>query len=496
MTSTTTWADLASLAPVLAVLAAAFALMAMRPGPAGAGDGRRPAVALAGLATAAALVVRAWYAGPQSAFDGSVLIHRFALYVALLVISGTALTTLASVRFASRAGIGHGEYYMLLLFAASGMMMLPMADDFLMLFLSLEVLSLAVYSLTGVRREDPAANEGAVKYFVMGSFASAILLFGIALTYGATGTVGFGAAGTDKFPALLIPGALLILVGFAFKIGSVPFHLWVPDAYEGAPAPVAGFMAVGVKAAAFGALVKILLGVLWPASAGHREMLHDLLWGLSAATMVTGNVAAVAQTSFKRMLAYSSIAHTGYLLMGLATALGMPSAAEAHEAASAMLFYLTAYLFATFGAFAVAGALVKSDGAEVDRVELFSGLSRKRPVLAAALSLFLLSLAGVPPAGGFLAKLLLFKSALSGGEIALAVIAIGSSIVSVSYYLRPIVTMYFREPSGAWGEEGGRDGSAIAALAIAAAGTLLLGILPALPIDLTADSIRSLLAGR
>lgn len=492
------WADLEAAGPLLAMIAAPLAMMLLPPRrEKGAPDDRYPALALAGCLAAAALLLMGWDRPPGPAFDGSLYIHRFGSAVALLVVGATALTALPSARSAVRAGIDHGEYYMLLLFAAAGMMALPMANDFLTFFLSLEVLSLAVYALVGVRRGDAAGGEGALKYFVNGAFASAVLLFGAALVYGATASVGFGpAAGAPFRPLLLLPGALMILTGLAFKIGAVPFHGWVPDAYEGAPAAVTGFMAAGVKAAAFGALFKLALGALWLENEAHRDMLRDAVRLAALASMIVGNVAAIAQPGLKRMLAYSGIAHTGYLLIGVSVALGRPAPDAGGGEAAAILLYLAAYGVTILGAFGVAAALTRQGGREADRIESLSGLARRRPVLAAALGLFLLSLAGVPPAGGFLAKLLLFRAAIDGGDLVLAIAGILASIVSVAYYLRPIVAMYFQEPADAWDPDGGRDAASTTALAAAAAGTLLLGILPALPLIMADEAVRSLLTAR
>jgi len=335
------------------------------------------------------------------------------------------------------------EYYSMLLFAVAGMVMMSSTTQLLTLVLGLEVMSLSLYVLVGLRRLDERSGEGAFKYFLLGSVATAFMLFGISLYYGATGSLDLvqleGLNLTATLP-LLRWGALLLLLGFAFKVAAVPFHFWAPDVYDGAPMPVTGFMATGVKVAAFGALIRVIQRL-----AGVEPMtLQQLFIGLSLATMVAGNLAALRQEHLKRIMAYSSIAHAGYLLLGMATLVSGAGFIEANV--SAVLLYLATYSVLTLGAFAVL-SLLSSSGHEVNRLKDLDGLSERHPVLAAALSVFLISLAGIPPTAGFLAKYYLFSQAIGMGFYGLAILGILSSAVSLYYYLGPVVRMYFR-PQG------------------------------------------------
>jgi NADH-quinone oxidoreductase subunit N len=338
-------------------------------------------------------------------------------------------------------------------------------------FLALETMSVAVYVLTGIQRTSSRSTEAAMKYFLTGAFATGFLLYGIALIYGATGSTNLNQISayllepTVDWPYYLVGGALLLLAGFAFKIGAVPFHFWVPDVYEGAPTPVTGLMAVGVKAAAFAAWARIVLHKLSPVD-------DDWVFPvtvLAVATMTLGNLLAIAQSSVKRMLAYSSIAHAGYLLIGIVVGEewgGMP-----------LLFYLLAYACMTAGAFAVVTALNEGETVR-ENYRDFAGLGYKRPFLALAMALFMLSLAGFPPLAGFTGKFYIFRSAVLSGHTPLAIFGVLNSLLSLVYYLRVIVAMYM--------EEGGAEGKSFAssaclyiAVGLAVAGTLYLGILPA-----------------
>jgi NADH-quinone oxidoreductase subunit N len=402
-----------------------------------------------------------------------VRLDRFANFAIAVIAFAALLSCLLSVGYLSELHIQHGEYFALLLIATSGMALLVSAVDMVMVFLGIEIMSIPIYVLAGFDRRRLRSNESALKYFVMGGFASALLLYGMALLYGATGHTDFEGirAGWDGGPFALA-GLGLVLVGFTFKISSVPFHQWTPDVYEGAPTSVTAYMSVTVKTAAFVALLRVLTGAF---PAGGAEGLQPLLWTLAALTMVVGNVMAVIQDNLKRLLAYSSIAHAGYLLIGLVTA-----TADAH---AALLFYLLAYVFSNLGAFAVVIALADR-GQDTDRIEQLAGLGERRPVLAALMTLFMVSLAGIPGTVGFMAKFHLFLAAVRGGQVVLTVVAVLTSVIGVYYYLRVPVMMYMREPSSATLRREISSGEA-AVLLVCAVAVLLLGIFPNQPPELS-----------
>jgi len=424
------------------------------------------------LALALLATWQAFLAGTSEVFNPAnplVRLDRFANFSIALIAFASLLSCLLSVGYLAELRIQHGEYYALLLLATAGMMLLVSATDMVMVFLGIEIMSIPIYVLAGFDRRRLRSNESALKYFLVGSFASALLLYGMALLYGATGQTSFEGirAGWDGSP-LALCGLGLLLVGFTFKISSVPFHQWTPDVYEGAPTPVTAWMSVTVKLAAFAALLRVLTGA-FPGAA--ETGLGPVLWTLSALTMVVGNVMAVIQDNVKRMLAYSSIAHAGYLLIALVTA--------TPDAYAAMLFYLLAYLFTNLGAFAVIVALADR-GQDTDRIEQFAGLAARRPGLAALMTLFMLSLAGIPGTVGFMAKFHLFLAAVRGGEVVLTILAVLTSVISVYFYLRLPVAMYMREPSEADVRRDLSSGEATV-LAVCAFAVVLLGILPNQP---------------
>jgi NADH-quinone oxidoreductase subunit N len=399
----------------------------------------------------------------------TVRLDRFANFTIAVLCFATLLSALLSVGYLAELRIQHGEYYALMLLATGGMMILVSAVDMMMLFLGLEIMSIPIYVLAGFDRRRLRSNESALKYFVVGSFASAILLYGMALIYGATGHTDFaGIRDAWQGGPLAMAGLGLILVGFAFKVSSVPFHQWTPDVYEGAPTSVTAYMSVTVKVAAFAALLRMLTGAFPAASS---DGLEPLLWVLAAATMIVGNVMAVIQDNLKRLLAYSSIAHAGYLLIGLVTA--------TPDAYGAMLFYLVAYVFTNLGAFGVIVALANR-GQDTDRIDQLSGLAQRRPGLAALLTLFAISLAGIPGTVGFIAKFHLFRAAVWDGEVVLTVLAVLTSLVSVYYYLRIPVVMYMREPGANEIREDLSSGEATV-LGLCALVVLLLGFFPNQP---------------
>jgi NADH-quinone oxidoreductase subunit N len=383
-----------------------------------------------------------------------------------------------------REGIPKGEYYALLLFALVGMIMMATANDLLVLFVALEILSLAVYVLTGIRRDNPHGTEAAFKYFLLGAFSSAFFLYGIAFTYGLTGSTRLDRVGAylaaqsmTNNPMILLALGLL-LVGFAFKISAVPFHMWTPDAYEGAPAIVTGFMSTAVKAAAFAAFARVFLSSFEPFS----TQWVPVVWLLSAATMILGTVVGVAQTNLKRMLAYSSIAHGGYLLVGLVAANQVGKAA--------ILFYLLAYAITNLAAFGVIALLGTRDRPN-DELHDYAGLWQTHPALAALMTVSLLSLGGLPPTVGFIGKWYIFSAAVSAGYYGLAIIGVLTSVVSVFFYLRVVVMMYMAEREGA-AVPVRVGGVGLAALTVAIIAIFYLGILPTSVLNLAAESIATI----
>jgi NADH-quinone oxidoreductase subunit N len=388
-----------------------------------------------------------------SMFGGMLVADRMGMFLVLLFCGGTALTALASPVHQREHDWENGEYYGLLLLATAGMAMIAMAGDLVTVFLGIETMSIAVYVLCASRRRSRRSSEGAMKYFLMGAFATGFLLYGIALLYGATGTTDLALIaqrlGDAEHQALAVVAVFFLIIAFGFKIAAVPFHMWTPDAYEGAPTPVTGFMAAIVKAAAFAGVLRVFGSGL----GGELMPLGHLGWGgifavLAAITMTVGNIAAIRQDNVKRMLAYSSISHAGVLLVGV-VAMGLGG--ELHgDAQRAVLYYLAAYGVTTLGAFAVVIWIGSRDHERV-LVDDWAGLAQSQPGAALAMTIFLLSLGGVPPTGGFFAKFLVFKTAMQAGDqqlVWLVVIGVLNSVVSIFYYLRIVMAMYFREPVG------------------------------------------------
>lgn len=491
-------ADFGTLLPIVALAAAAFAvLLADVFFPRPEGRAALPFVALAGVALAALAVAAGWTKA-GIAVNGSLALGPFAAFLAMIVLGATAIATLCSVEYARAMGFDLGEYYGLLLLSATGMVYLIAANDLVSLFIAFEIMSLAVYCLVAIGRTDPRGGEGAMKYFVLGAFSSAFLLYGLALLYGATGTIVLsemtGAAwGSAK--GLVYAALGLLIVGFAFKVGAVPFHAWVPDAYQGAPASVTGFMAVAVKAAAFGVFVRVLAatGVLAPADISEKwssgvlgQSGATVLSGLAAATMITGNVAALTQSNVKRLLAYSGIAHSGYVLVGLAAATRRP------EAAAGALFYLAGYAATTIGAFAVL-TILRREGRDIEDVDDLGGLARERPGAALAMAIFMASLIGVPPLAGFMGKLWVFRAAVAADMTGLVVLALVTTAVSIYYYLRVIAVMYTAEPVAA--PPGTPSWGASFAVAAAAAATVLIGVFPAGILESAMRAVRTMAGG-
>jgi NADH-quinone oxidoreductase subunit N len=425
------------------------------------------AVAFLGLAIYSAGAV--YWSGASLSFQaGSVVarLDRFSAFFTALVAVSSFLICWLSITYLVELRINHGEYYALLLLSTAGMMLLVAAADLLVLFLGLELMSIPIYVLAGFDRRKLRSNESALKYFLVGSFASAVLLYGMALVYGVCGAIdyaGIRAAFPPGNPIGLI-GMGLIVVGFAFKVSSVPFHQWTPDVYEGAPTSVTAFMAITVKVAAFAALLRVAL----TAFGSVIGELSTLFWALALASVVVGNVMAVIQTNLKRLLAYSSIAHAGYVLIGMAAA--------TPEGYTAVLFYLVAYVFMNLGAFAVLVALANR-GRDCEELQDLAGLARTRPGLAAMLTIFMLSLAGIPGTVGFVGKFLVFKAAVGSGLIGLTLVGVMGSLVSVYYYLRLPVVMYMSEPGEASLRQESSTGELLV-LAVCVVLVLLLGLFP------------------
>jgi NADH-quinone oxidoreductase subunit N len=413
--------------------------------------------------------------------QGAVVVDGVALFGRMILLMTAAMTVLISFHYLSRRRIHRGEYYPLLLLATSGMTLLAAANDLLLVFLSIEILSLALYIMVAFARRDDKSQEGALKYFLLGAFSSAFLLYGIALTYGATGSTQLSvisqrAAAPSVDARLMFVAVALIGAGFAFKVAAVPFHMWTPDAYQGAPTSVTGFMAAGTKAAAFIGFFRVFL-------VGFGSLQWDwrpVLWILAVATMSIGSILAIAQTDVKRMLAYSSIAHAGYVLIGLVAA--------NRDGVSAALFYLFMYALVVLGAFAA--VIVSSPSGERLSLSQWGGVGRRHPVFGGAMTLFLLALAGVPPTAGFAGKFLLFAAAIKGHETALVVAATATTVIAAFFYLRLVVLIWLQEP--AFDEPPVAIGATPAVsigLGLAAAGTLAFGVWPQSLIDLARNAI-------
>jgi NADH-quinone oxidoreductase subunit N len=440
-------------------------------------------IGLVGLAATATTAIALWNTRISS-FSATIIVDRYGLFFTLLFCVVSAVTLLMSMSYLELTDIRTGDYYALVLFATVGMVLMATATDLIVIFLGLEVMSVAAYVLAGIWRGQLRSNEAALKYFLLGAFATGFLLFGIALVYGATGSMTLepiarhlARAGSDQRTWLIAAMALLI-VGFGFKVAAVPFHVWAPDVYEGAPTAVTALMAVGVKAAAFAAFVRIFLHTLGQLSADWS----GVLWVLAALTMTVGNVTALLQRNIKRMLAYSSIAHAGYLLVGMV--------AGGELGGSALLFYLIAYALMTLGAFAVVMAIGRR-GAPNENIDDYAGVGFRSPFLGLAMAIFMLSLAGIPPLVGFIGKFYIFSAAVKSGYVGLAVIGVLNSVVSVYYYVGVLVKMYMVEG----GVEVARPSSRpylFATLLFTVAGTVAFGIFPSALFEVARQSFLAL----
>jgi NADH-quinone oxidoreductase subunit N len=416
-------------------------------------------------------------------WNGAITVDGFGLFLAAVILSATLLTLLLTVGYCRRQNIAMAEYYHLIMMSATGMLLLAQSTHLITLFMGLELMSVPVYILTGFRRSYPRSIEGALKYFVLGAFSTGFFVYGIAFLYGATGTMNLvemaGRMAPGEVDPLLVAGVGLVVIGLGFKVALVPFHMWSPDVYEAAPSPITGFMATGVKAAGFAAFVRVVVAT-FELAGGEWE---PILWTLAFLTMFVGNVAAIRQDDVKRMLAYSSIAHAGYLVVAIL--------AHSEAGTAAFLYYLAAYTLMTLGAFGVVTVLGERGRENTSISRDYAGLGYREPLLGAAMALFMFSLTGVPPTAGFFGKFSIFAAAVEAGYVVLAVFMVIASVISAYYYLKVVVAMYMHAPE--------REPVRVAATALAAVGLLVatvgvlaLGIFPGEWIDLARASANGL----
>jgi NADH-quinone oxidoreductase subunit N len=421
-------------------------------------------ISLFGLGLAGVILAVIWTQEfPAGAWGGMIVHDTLRTSFTLVFLFVSFVTILISSIWIEREDVPAGEYHALLLFATFGMMLMASGNDLVVIFLGLETLSIATYVMAGLRKADLRSNESAMKYFILGSFASAFLLYGMALIYGATGSTNITQIAeritTPAFPALLLIGGAMMLIGFGFKIATVPFHIWTPDVYEGAPTPVTAFMAAGPKAAGFASFLRVfVIGFPFVAGANAAGYLHEswitALAIMAMLTMTVGNVAAIVQNNVKRMLAYSSISHAGYALVGFLGAGMATTSAKRDEAIASVAFYMLTYAVTNLGAFAIVTLLAQKNDRRTE-FEDYNGIGFKSPVLAFSLSLFMLSLLGLPLTAGFMGKIMVFRPALEAGNTlltVLVVVAVINSAISAYYYLRLIVTMFFKERASDWAE--------------------------------------------
>jgi NADH-quinone oxidoreductase subunit N len=460
---------------------------------------------LAGASLASVLMWMNWTGAASDGFNGMIVLDQLRLSFTLIFLFVSALTILISMVWMDNEKLPAGEFHALLLFATAGMMLMASGNDLVIIFLGLEILSIATYVMAGFRRTDLRSNESSLKYFILGSFSSAFLLYGIALVYGGVGTTNITqiAAGLDtaRYPALIFAGAALMIVGFGFKVATAPFHIWTPDVYEGAPTPVTAFMAAGPKAAGFASFLRVFIfGFPFVAAAGTNASFQvnsawvSALVVMAIITMSVGNIVAIVQNNVKRMLAYSSIAHAGYALVGFIAA-GASVGAERDNALASVSFYMLTYAVMNLGAFAIVTLIARNNDRRTE-VEDYNGIGFRAPALAFTLSLFLLSLLGLPLTAGFMGKVVVFRAALNQGFYVLVIIAVLNTAISAYYYLRLIIVMFFRERTTEWTAP--RVPASLAlAIVIAVAGVFYLGLFPNRVIDafqkkpVTAQAARS-----
>ncbi len=446
-----------------------------------------PFLSILGLVFSLIFSVSMWREGvAEYAFSNMIVIDRFALFFNSLFIVATIITILISINYIREESINYGEYYVLVLLATVGMMFMAKANDLMIVFLGLETLSISIYVLVGFLRTNVKSNEASLKYFLLGAFSSGFLLYGIALIYGATGTTKLPdiARYIENTPHLLSNPMLLasiglLIVGFGFKMALVPFHMWTPDVYEGAPTSITAFMSVGVKAAAFSVFLRVFL-TSFPAFRVDWTM---ILWVLAVVTMTLGNIVAISQENIKRMLAYSSIAHAGFILVAMT--------AGGYMATASIMYYLMAYTVMNLGAFAVV-IIYGKKGEENILISDYAGAGFKYPFLSVAMVIFMFSLAGIPPLAGFIGKFYIFGAAVKQGFIWLAIIAVLNSVVATYYYLRVTVIMYMKEPVKEVGQLSYSIPIVIALLATTFL-TLHMGILPSRYLELARESIAMLM---
>lgn len=438
-------------------------------------DGKRvaPWIGLVGALAGIGAVVYGWSGtggGNQLGFYGMVVKDNLGLWFKAIILAGAGLAILLAYTYVRREELEYGEYYALILLTSIGMMLMASSANLIMIFLTLELLSVGLYILSAFAHTRPKSQEAGMKYLLLGAFSSAFLLYGIALVYGSTGTISLAeisralASATVKGNTLLLAGVSLILVGLGFKVSAVPFQLWTPDVYEGAPTTTTAFMAVGTKVAAFGAIVRVFVDAM----GSIRVDWLPAVWALAALTMIVGNLVAIAQTNVKRMLAYSSIAHAGYILIGIAAA--------NRAGLAAVPFYLAAYAFMNLGAWAVVVVVSRKGELGTDLAD-YSGLFWRNPGVAVAMGLFMFGLAGIPPTAGFTSKFYVFFAALDRNLIWLVVIGVITTVISLYFYLRITVLMFMNRPEAELRPIGVPATIAIV-LVIAAAGTLIMGIYP------------------
>jgi len=438
-------------------------------------------MSLIGIIVTFVSVVSGWNS-PQAGFNGAVLQDNFALFFKGIFLISAFLTILITDQYLQREECNWGEMYPLILFATVGMMLMASGTDLMTIFLGLEVLSVTLYILAGFNRNNVKSNEAGLKYFLLGAFSTGFLLYGMALTYGSTGTTRIAGIaeqvmqnGAVLANPMLLVGMLMMAVGFSFKVAAAPFHMWTPDVYEGAPTPMTAFMSVGPKAAGFAAFMRVLLVAL-PALRADWSM---LLWVLAVLTMTVGNITALYQNNIKRMLAYSSIAHAGYVLVGFTAGNAVGTAG--------VMFYMLSYAFMNIGAFAII-VMVGKKGEDNNNVSDYAGFGFKHPVLGMCMSIFLFSLAGIPPAAGFIGKFYLFSGAIQAGYVWLAIIGVLNSAASVYYYLRVMVYMYMKDPTEEF--DWLKVSPAIALCVIlAVAGVLIPGIVPGTLLSLAQQAV-------
>ena len=412
-------------------------------------------------------------------FNDMFKVDNFSLFFNIVFLVSTILVALISMSYLGKDDRKQGPYYLLILLATLGMMLMAAGNELIIVFLGLELMSLSLYVLAGYFRDNPASSEAGMKYLLLGAFASAFFLYGIALIYGGAGTTNIPAiaeaiTAANKSP-LLLAGMFLLIVGFGFKVAIVPFHQWAPDVYEGAPTTIAAFISAGPKAAGFAAFLRIFMEAL----PSLQVEWSGVVIVLAMLTMTVGNVVAIAQTNIKRMLAYSSIAHAGYVLIGLAAA--------NNDGISSAMLYLLVYCVMNIGAFG-AVILAKTEDGESLMISDYAGIGLRKPLLAMFMTIMLLSLAGFPPTAGFVGKFYIFKSAVQAGHIWLVIVGAINTAISAFYYLRVVVTMYMREPE----EElsfASYPGTLIVGLVLAAIGVLLIGILPSLMLNPAQNSV-------